>query len=173
MSGTCSTELIALGGVVLGFFLGEGSRLIRDKLRINRHKELVRKELAAIKTQLVPKKDILQKAISKLKNNQILPTLSVHFITHGYDNTIKELYSHLTRKERQCLHVIYENLRVADLTMDRFESEIMVAIEKGVMDDPYEAFRDRFDDILNTLVDAESLIDGYLKGDPPDVFAVS
>lgn len=165
-----SSELIGLIGVVLGFTLGAGLHYLRYRYRIRRMKIIVREELKSAQAQLSQKRDILQQAIAKLGNHQILPTLSVHVLTSGYKSALGELYGHLNDRERNCLHVVYEYLRVGDEVTDRFETDILTALKEGVLADPYKAYADRFIEVLKMYEVAGKLIDSYLNGDPEEVY---
>src|SRR5687768_5814905 len=93
----------ALAGVVVGFCLGEGTRYVRYRWEIHRNGRLVKEELRAVLAQLPQKADILRKAITKLRQKQVLPTMSVHAVTTGYSSVLSALYPHLSLVERNCL----------------------------------------------------------------------
>jgi hypothetical protein len=163
----------ALVGVAAGFCLGEGSRYLRYRWEISHNKRLVREELRSVLSQLPQKVEILHQAIAKLRQKQFLPTLSVHLITTGYSSVLSQLYAHLSLIERNCLHIIYERLRVSDKVMDEFENDFLRAVKEKVVDDPWTAFIGRLEDLLHSLSIVEKLAKSYLAGKPIDVFGIS
>ena len=165
------SELISVSvGVVLGFLLSEMAQLVRYRHRVFRLRVMVREELKSICAQIGQKKSILKQAQEELKKEKVMPTLAVHVLAEGYRTILNELYGHLSRKERNCLHVIYERLRVGDEFMDHFESKITAALKEHMVNDPYKYYTTVFGDLLCSYDVVKSLIGSYLKGDPIDVF---
>lgn len=160
----------ALAGVIVGFCLGEGSRYLHYRWDICRNKRLVKEELRSVLTQLPQKAGVLRLAIVKLREKQILSTRSVHLITIGYSSVLSDLYPHLSLIQRNCLHAIYERLRVADDVMDAFEDDFVRALREKVISDPWAAYVGRLEDILHSFVDVEELAKSYLSGNPIDPF---
>jgi hypothetical protein len=159
-----------LAAVVVGFMLGEGSRYIREKLRIWRLKRTIRKELKSIKFQIPQKKDILSQLVDNLKKKALLPGLSVPIVSVGYNEMIKDLYDHLSSLQRNCLHVIYERVRIADKVLGSFKDDFLAAAKGGLLSDPWKAFTDQFEEIDKSYDVVLDLIDSYLSGIPIDVF---
>ena len=160
----------ALAGVVVGFCLAEGMRYVRYRWEIHRDRRLVKEELRAVLAQLPQKADILRKAIAKLQQKQVLPTMSVHALTTGYSSVLSALYPHLSLVERNCLHVIYERLRVMDEVMDSLERDFLAAVREKTVDNPWVVYADRLDDMLHSVGVVEELAKSYLSGKPVDVF---
>jgi len=159
-------------GVVLGFCLGEGTRYVRYRWEIHRNRRLVQQELKPVIAQLPQKKDILSKAIANLKEKRSLTTKSVHLIATGYAAVLSDLYPHLSVQQRNCLHVIYERLRVTDEEMDRFEDHFLEMVRNNQIDDPWISYVGRLEDQLDSLKLVEELAKSYLAGRPIDVFGV-
>jgi hypothetical protein len=90
----------------------------------------------------------------------------------GYEHNISELYPYLNKRERNCLHVIYERLKINDEMMDSFEVNILNAIQEKVMADPWDVFKGRLRDVSDSYGVAQELINSFLKGKPIDVFSV-
>jgi hypothetical protein len=141
-------------------------------LRIYRLKRIVKEELKSILSQIPLKKDIVNQIISSLEKQRILSGLSVKIVNTGYNRHIEELYEHLTVLQRNCLHVIHEHLAVADKILFSFEQDFLSAKREQIIDNPFDAYKGRFRDILNSYSVVEKLIKGYLKGKPEDVFFV-
>ena len=83
-------------GVVVGWLLGEGSRLLHARLRIQKLKRMLREELKSILAQLPQKRDILHKLREALGNNRILSGMGVSTIVTAYSYALPELYEHLS-----------------------------------------------------------------------------
>ena len=159
-------------GVILGFLIGEGSRVFRYRWRICKLKHLVKEELRSILKQIPQKKEIVSQIITTLDLGRYLPGVSVRIMNTGYKQFISELYEHLIDLQRNCLHVIHENLNVAEETLSSFERDFLTALEKGVIDNPYAAYKTRFQEILESYDIVVELIESYLKGNPTDVFYI-
>jgi hypothetical protein len=167
---TSTSPLIALAGVAVGFLLGEGSRYGRYRLEIWRNKRLIKTELTSVLAQLPQKCDILHQAIEHMKQKRFMPTMSVRTVTVGYDSVQKALYPHLTPIERNCLHVIFERLRVADEQMDRLEEAFLRAVNDKVHTDPWLAFISRCEELLESYDIVAELAQAYVSGKPINVF---
>lgn len=173
MSASNTPAWVGLAGVAIGFFLGEGSRYVRYRLDIRRNRKIIKSELQSILAQIPLKRDILQQAIKHLKTRQILPTKSVHMVAVGYYSVLKDLYPHLKPVERNCLHVIFEHLRVAEELLDGFVDSIESAVKNKIISDPWVVFSDQLQDILGSYDQVENLIRSYLLGNPIDVFNIA
>ena len=167
-----STPWIALAGVVVGFTLAEGSRYIRYRIEISQYKRLVKAELKTILAQLPQKCDILNQAIEHMKHERFMPTLSVRSVTVGYTSILKKLYPHLKPIERNCLHIIFERLRVADEQMDNFEDAFIRAVKESIHADPWSKFIGRAEELLASYSVVTELASTYLDGKPEDVFLI-
>lgn len=162
-----------LVGVVVGFSLGEGSRWIREKLRIRRLKGAVRNELEAILAQIPDKEDILKQAIKAIENKTVLPMAAVRFVTTAYSSYIEDLYEHYSNVDRNCLHVIYERLRVSDSLTESFFEDFLKAIKDKVIADPWEAYAAHLGEVTESYKVVRSLISSFLAGKSEDVFHIT
>ena len=164
------SEVWSLLGVVLGFTLGEGCRIIREKCRTRRLKHTIESELRTILAQIKDKKDILSQAVAALNNRAVLPMAAVRMITHGYYLHVEEIYKSYSDIERNCLHVIYERVRVADQHMESFQDDFMRAKKDGLLKDPWQAYVGHLEDIIDSYERVEQYIKGFIAGEPEDVF---
>jgi hypothetical protein len=101
-----------------------------------------------------------------------MPTKSVHALSRGYEQNIAELYQHLSKRERNCLHVIYERLRVAEDVLDSFERDYVSTVREKMVDDPNEVYASRLSEIYESYDLIDKLIDSYLQSRPIDVFYI-
>jgi len=171
MSALDSSPLIAFAGVAIGFFLGEGSRYLRYRVEIWRNKRLIRTELKSVLAQLPQKREILDQAISFMRQQRFLPMLSVSTVTVGYHSVQESLYPHLKPIERNCLHVIFERLRVADEQMNGMEEIFIRTVKEKVQADPWSTFIGRYEELLASYDVVAELAQSYLDGKPVDVFS--
>ena len=161
-----------LAGVLLGFLLGEGWGTLRRRRERSRMKGIVASELSSVIAQLPQKRDVLRQGIEAFRAHAVLPLASVHMVSTGYYSVLPTLYPHLTAIERNCLHVIYERLRVAEEFMDGAEAALLEALPAGVRSDPFEDFATAAEEQLESLEVVERLARSYLAGHPTDVFRV-
>ncbi len=164
--------LLGLVGVIVGFMLSEFSQSWRARSRIARARSAVTNELRSLQGQIPQLKEICDSAIKELRARTLLPTLAVPAISSAYDAHIEELQAHLTVKERNCLHIIYSRLKVADEVLSELEQDFRAAMTQGVFDDPFEAFADRLTDIYQSYDVINKLIESFIKGEPIDVFRI-
>ena len=158
-----SSPFWTIVGVVIGVLLGEGSRYIRYRIRIFKLKRIVSEELRSLKMQIPLKVDIIKQIIENLKSQKILQGLSVESINIGYLDHISELYEHLPKLQRNCLHVIYETVRIADDFLNHFYDRIIVCIKEKIIDEPFAAYIGHFEDVLQSFHVVSELIDSYLN----------
>jgi phytoene/squalene synthetase len=122
-------------------------------------------------SQLPQKRDILRQAVVHLKAQRFMPTRSVHAVTTGYQSVFNDVYPHLSLVERNCLHVIYERLRVAEEVMDGLEDDFLKAVKDKAFDDPWAAFAGRLEETLASYEVVEDLARAYIAMTPIDVFS--
>jgi hypothetical protein len=162
-----------LAGVAVGFILGELSGVVRRKLEISRRRKLIVSELKSILSQLPQKLDLLTKARDALKRKEVLPLMSVRILTAGYESVLADLYPHLTDLQRNCLHVIYERVRVAEEFMASFEASFLSALERDGLENARNVYSGLIEDIRNSYKVVEDLAKSYLADNPIDVFYVA
>lgn len=132
-------------------------------------KRIIRKELISIKNQIIDKCDIVHKVISTLNNEKLLPASSVGTINTGYKQFYSYIYEHLSNNERNCLFYIHETLSVGEQILNNFENDFQLAITRGTFENPYEAFKAKFSDLLGAYDNVTKYIESYLKGKPINV----
>ena len=164
--------VLGLVGVIVGFLLSELSQSWRARSRIARARSAVTNELRSLHGQIPQLKDICNRAIKELRARTLLPTLAVPAMSSAYDANIEELQAHLTVRERNCLHIIYSRLNVADKVLSELEQDFRSAMSQSVFDNPFEAFADRLTDIYRSYDVIDTLIASFLKGEPIDVFYI-
>ena len=156
----------------VGFLLGEGSRYIRYRSDISRNKKLVRAELQSILSQIPQKRDIINQAIKHLNQDRFLTTLSVRSVTTGYYSVVEALYPHLSLIDRNCLHVIFERIRVADDVMEKFEDSFIKAMKDKIIPNVSVTYAERLKELLESFIVIEQLTKSYLADSSIDVFGI-
>ena len=167
-----SVQAWTLIGVALGFVLAEGSRWLREKLRIRRLTGSIRVELQTILSQIPDKEDILRQAVNALERKTVLPMAAVRFTTTAYTSSINDLYEHYSQLERNALHVIYERLRVADSLTESFFESFLRAVKDKVIEDPWKEYAAHLAEVLESHKIVGSLIESLLCGKVEDVFHI-
>lgn len=157
-------------GILLGFTLSAGKDYVNALSKARKQKRALLNELKSLKQQVTDKLDILDQMQEALKNSSLLSGISVRFSCRVYQSVIGDVLHVLTDKERNCLHVIYEYARVVDESMESFESAVKQEIAAAIVDEPKDALLGRLKDLKRTLGVMVELLDGYLAGNPADVF---
>ncbi len=127
-------------------------------------------ELGAIKSQIYQKKDVADKIIQALDGGGLLGGIGVPTIDCAYSKFFPDLYGHLSRKERNCIHLVYSRMHNTDKILNDFESEFRSAVTEGVIDNPRRAYAGRLSDCKENYQIVIKLIDSLLAGDPTDVY---
>ena len=162
----------AIVGVLIGFSLNEISRVIRDVLKKRNVRKVIIEELNSIKYQIDQKIDILNQAIAALKNGDYLSTESVPIISIGYDGNINDIYVELDIKQRNCLHVIYSRLKLAEDIMRKFEVSFLDNVRNKTIKNPFAMSIDRMEELIESYNVVKDLIDSYKSNKPIDVFHI-
>lgn len=101
-----------------------------------------------------------------------MPTLSCRTVATGYYSVLEDLYPHLSLRERTCLHIIFERLRVADEQAHGFGRNFIGAVKDKILPDPWNTFAGGLEELLESYSVIEQLARSYLAGKPEDVFGV-
>ena len=167
---------IPLVCLIVGFFINTFWQLYREGKNRKEKIEQIKKELQSNYHEIHQKKDHIKKIINQLNSKKILPGTSVNFITTYYSTFLNEVYPYLSALERNSLHVIYQYFELTDRKMNNFESDIIKLLSLDLFENNekvYQLFSVRFEELLDTLNNAESLIKNHLNGKPTDVFYIN
>ena len=156
--------------LLLGFFLNLACQIVAQWRRNRRIRTASKSELKALQFQLRDKSDIISKILRELEQGKLLPANSVRGMDLVYRNYIIELQLKLTPVERNCLHYIYEWVRILDFELEQFESSYAVHSESKGHDAATKYHAARLRDLRNLCDRAGDLIEKYLLGAPPKVF---
>ena len=166
-------------GVAVGFLLGEGSRLLRDWLRIRRLRAALCAECRSLVAQIPKLIETTKECVAKLRSAQALPSRPIRAVTTIYHAVIAELAPHLTVSERSVLHVAYDRLRAGDELLAAYEDKVadrLPTFRQGLygsqLSDPIGTYMSKLSDLVGSYEEARRLLQSFLDGKPEDVFHV-
>ena len=163
-------EIWTIIGVILGFGLGELSRIIREWKRRRKLKRALFDEIETNNHLINQKKDNLRQIIEALDKKQVLRGESVHAATTIYDSYFPKIIDCLAPILRDNIHIIYGHLKVNDSFMDQYYSSITMDIQRGVLANPWASYKKQFTDICNSYILIQNLINDIIAQKPQDVF---
>lgn len=167
------TEAIwSLFGVVLGFVLAESAQWLKLHRLRNRLRKSLLAELQSI-TRMVPSKvDVLNQAESHFKAGRVMPTQSTRFPREIYSRIIIETPEVLKNWERDCLHIIYERLRVVDISMESMEERFISINSSYSREQAVSAAVGSINGLKETLSQTCVLVQAVISGEHVDVYAL-
>jgi hypothetical protein len=167
------TEAIwSLLGVVLGFALAEGAQWLKCHRLRNRLRKSLVAELQSI-TRMVPSKvDVLNQAESHFKAARVMSTQATRFPSDIYSRVIDEAPEILENWERDCLHIIYESLRVVDESMDSMEERFISINSSYSSEQAISASVGSIGDLKEALSRTSELTKSVISGERVDVYAL-
>lgn len=163
-------EFWALFGTVLGFSLNEASRIFRDwrekrKLRLG-----IYDELETNLFQIEHKKDTVRSMIKALEKQGILPGTSVPCASMMYLSHFSSVIKSLKGIERDNIENIYSRLKLDDEFLNTFEERFRSDVKADFASDPWSAYKNKLESILEDYEIAQELIRALLKGKPIDIY---
>lgn len=165
--------LWSLLGVFVGFILAEGTQWVKSKLSDRELRKGLTAELQSIIRMIPSRVNILQQAEDHLKNSHSMPTTSTHFPNHIYSNIIKNNPNIITPNERDCLHILYERLRIIDASMDNLESRLTTIASTYSKAQGIEASLVAVRDLKEALDSSTPLAQSIIDKSPIDVYPIS
>jgi hypothetical protein len=156
-------ELVGLIGVVLGFLLSQFATTWWELWKGKQAIKHIAEELQANLEVLPQRRDIVKKIKAALDQNEILPGQGVPFLTKAYEYNLHIAYPYLSPIQRDSLHVIYERLKHADIFLFAFESELIKHLDLKLMNNPFNVYSLRMDEILKSFSVIEGLGKNILK----------
>jgi hypothetical protein len=163
-------ESFGLLGVLLGFVLSQFATTLQDYWKAKKSKRLIREEIEANLALLPHKMDLVEQIIHELASKKVIPGDTVHFMSNSYELNLHLAYESLSPVQRDVLHVIYERLKLADVFLANFDSEIQKHLTSKLVKDPYAMFTIRMNEIKESFQINEDLMKSYLSDKPIDVF---
>ncbi len=161
---------IGLVGVLLGFGLGAGYEEFKERRNRKRYRAAIAAELKSNLHTIPQKLDTIQNMLAALKRGELLPGPAVRFSRTSYDEHFPALAAHLTDRERNSLHLIYEYFRVTDHILDTFGSDVAQALGTDQAEARAALATAMLSDLPNLLSLTEMLLQEHIAGKPRDVY---
>lgn len=162
-SNTVSTLL----GVVIGYALSLLGDWIKRKKKQRQILSDLMGELKSIRYQIAEKKRLVMTAFDKLDRTNFLDPKSIHINCMVYNNSLIDVYSEMSIIKLNCLHAIYEQIRVAEEILDNFKNDFF---NNSGHSDPVLMGRSRLKDVADSYEMTTTLIDSILQNKPIDVY---
>ncbi len=106
--------IIGLLGVILGFGLGVGYQELKERRERKRNQGALLEELRANLHMIPQKRDTINNIIGELQQGRLLPGPAVHFSRVFFESYFPSVAPHLSVKERNSFHLLYQYFRVVD-----------------------------------------------------------
>lgn len=165
-----SEAIWSLVGVFVGFLLSEGTQWIkRHTERRELHASLFA-ELQSIIRMTPSKLEILAQAEQSLRAGLIMPSVSTHFPAHAYSRVMSVAPDVLASEASDCLHVLYERLRIIDESMDAMESRFNEITKTHSVGQAVDAAIGSIQDLEKAIGTCQILAQSILDGTPINVY---
>lgn len=168
------TEAVfSLVGVFLGFILSEGKRWLDARSLKKTLRAALLQELGSIVRMTPSKLDILEQAENAFGMARVMPTKSTRFPRETYGRVLINAPEILTTQERDCLHIIYERLRVIDDSMDTMEERFNSITATHSIGQALPALVNSIHDMKEALYQTVELAKSVIEGNAVDVYQVT
>lgn len=165
-----SEALWSLIGVFVGFLLSEVAHWLKQRAERRERRAALISELRSIIRMIPSKLDILAQAQKCFTNARLMLTASTHFPKQAYSRLISTAPELLKADARDCLHVLHENLRIIDESMDGLEDRFNAIAEAHSIGQAVEAATGAIRDLEQALHVCKSLAQSVLDGAPVNVY---
>lgn len=167
--------IIALVGVIVGFLLSEVSGIYKKHNERTDAKNSLYDEIRFNQEQTKNKIDILNQAISALKNERFLSTKCAKYSTTEFENLYHIAIPKLSNLEKDNLRHLNSFYLTIDNLLSGFDESFKndldnTEVRKNTLESIYEAGVIQLDNIRESLKTSLNLSSGYLKGEPLPIF---
>jgi hypothetical protein len=162
--------LWSLIGVFIGFLLSEGTQWLKIRFEQRGLHSAMTAELQSIVRMIPSKIDILVQARGHFANARLMPTTSTHFPNQIYWRLISSSPELVTTETRDCLHVLYERLRIIDESMDSLENRFNSIAATHSTGQAVEATTGSVGDLTEALQTCRMLAQSVLDNKPINVY---
>lgn len=162
--------LWSLLGVFVGFALTEVTAWFKARKTAHSLRRALDGELASIARMIPLKEKTLQKAISQLAAGQFLNTASTYFPRGVYDQLLLEAYDTISNNERDCLHILFEHLRVLDQQMNDLERRFLSIKDSNSTNTAVQMAGGTLQDLVANLSTCQRLISSIQQKNPFTVY---
>jgi hypothetical protein len=164
-----SDKYLGLIGVLVGFALAVGFQEMKGWLQRIAMRRSLLAELRSNLYMLPQKCDIISQIRENLSAERLLPGDSVRFSTVIYQTHYPTLSWRYSDRERNSLHVIYEQLRTVDSTLAGYADQIVHSLHSEGLKNIIGIQLTKMKDMADVLNVTEKLISDHLAGNPDDV----
>ncbi|WP_319521644.1 hypothetical protein [uncultured Desulfosarcina sp.] len=102
--------------VFIGYGLNEITQWGKEKRLNNTLRNSLMEELKTIVRLITSRRGVIKQALKALEDTNIMNTSCTHFPDHIYRRILEVAPNLLSNAEKDCLHLLYERLRIADQT---------------------------------------------------------
>ena len=162
--------IIGLIGVILGFGLSAGYQELKEGRERKKHEGALMEELRANLHMIPQKRQTISNMINELQQGRMLPGPAVRFPKTFFENCFPSVAPHLTVRERNSFHLLYEYFRVVDWLLDNYADRILEVTATEEVHSRIEVALAMLGDLKNLLSVTEDLAQLHLSGKPKDVF---
>ena len=163
-----SNTFATLLGVLIGFALSFVWEWVKDRKRRKQIKINLVKELESIQGQIKEKKRAIVDVQNALDKGSFLDPKTTHVNCMVYTNSIGEIYSEMDVLSLNCLHLIYERIRLAEDILDTFKDDFITHSNSRDRD-AFSIGKVILKDVMESYDKTIKLVDSFLKGEPIDV----
>jgi hypothetical protein len=165
-----SEGLWSLVGVVVGFGLAELTQWLKTLRNDQALRGGLKAELETIVRMIPHKVSIIVQAEGALQSARVMNTTSTHFPRQVYDRIIESAPHLLSAAERDCLHVLYERLRINDTVMDSLEERFNSMTTAHSIGAAVQATAGALGDLKTALTATADIASSFVNGRAIDVF---
>lgn len=162
--------IAALLGVFIGFFLSEGTAILKEKARAKKYRTALFDELETILYQISQKEDIAIKMLEAMKENKFLPGLSTSFASTMYIHYFPSIIHTFSPIERDNIRHIYSTTNTLDTVMSNIETEYKQDINGTGMANVNAAYSGKIKDVIATYSVLKELINSLVNMMPKDIY---
>jgi len=167
--------VLALVGVVVGFLLSEVSSIVKKHIERKDAKNTLHDEVRFNHKQTENKIDILNQAVSALKNKRFLSTKCAKYSITEFESLYHIAIPKLSSLEKDNLRHLNSFYLTIDNLLNEFDESFKndldnTEVRKNTLDSIYEAGIIQLDNIRESLEMSLTLSSGYLKGKPLPIF---
>ncbi len=164
-------DVSGLLGILAGFLLGEGSRLIRAHCSRKKAVKAIMDELSLNMRMLPQRMDVLRQMKEWMQEKKILPGTGVLFSSKAYGEVFSQAFPRLKAVERDNLHVIYSYLSNTNEFMFAFEENVKRDLKEWPGEEEvWRVYSQWINEFMESLEKATELTKGLQEGKPTDVF---
>lgn len=156
-------------GVVIGFGLAELAAFLRTRAERKELRRSLDAEIDTILRMIPHRQSNVREAINAYRGGQALDTTSTHFPRSAYEAVLEKCTLEVSSRERDCLHLAYERLRVVDAKMDSAIDYFNAIAQAHSPAHATQALVVTLQDMDDSLPRTAEILQSIVNGDPIEV----